>query len=297
MNYHTIPISGYNGTMKFESCTRTSGISIFCITNQTKDTLCLIPLTYGFLKEAYRITKLPTYQKIIIIMPCIDDTMCSDLYNLIRLLIPKKGIKNIVWCNPDGREWSSDYMYETQCKETELLLTKYGFFTQLRPFLKFKKSIISIDSDYNIYDIIFWDGKTNRLFMNIIALETIIEYLSSNKNYEIHIPFEPSWFGMSGEDLIAIINGYYKKLSNETKSQLKTTHFELTRYSHRKLFPFTHSELEFLLGDEKLKLIEKIKNKKDNLYFHSFASNELCDEFIRKFNIKIGRCIYHDLIR
>lgn len=296
---HNIPISGYLGLMTFAGNAPEYGMSIYCITDTSHSTLLMMPLTYGFLHEAYNIAKLPTYQRVIILMPSINDVMCSDLFSLIRLLIPKKGIKNVIWVSPDIRDWSTSYMYETQLRTTELNLYQYGMFDHMCPYIKFIPSKAVGDAKYEIYDIAIWDGEINRYFMNVIRIKALGELMPGPDSLrtppEIHLPYEPTWFGVTGYDLFKDLDKLNQKRSQVLLDDLQTQYWELHRYNFLELSSFTGREIETLHVQEKLDAFDKMKRKSSFVY-HSFPSYEILEEMVSTFGILVGEVKYDGFI-
>lgn len=281
------PIVGYSGIMHYMYPTKEYGVSIYTITDQKKTTLILIPLTLGFLEEAYEIARNTFFLKVLVIMPTINETMCSDLYILMKRLLPLKGIHNLAWVNPERHKWDYELLYETHCCTNKLQLTQYGLGSYLDPYIEFHKSGIDHLS-HNIYNLYLWDGISTKYFMNVIDIKEFIRLEKEKRISEMHIPYQSSWFGISGYDIIqqiSAISSHYKKLIDE---EVKIRYSELENCTYGEVGNFTVTQIMYMDQEDKIEALKNIIKKPDKLRLHSYTSFHIMDDIRKNYNIKPG---------
>lgn len=281
------PIVGYTGIMNFLYPSKDCGLSIYTITDQKRSVLILIPLTLGFSDKAYEIAKNTSFLKVFIVMPTINESMCSDLYVLMKRLLPLKGINNIAWVNPEKHAWDYEILYETQCCTKNLHLSQYGLFSYLEPFIRFLPSGIE-KMNHDIYNIYLWDGISSKYFMNIIEVDSFIKVMKEKRVNEIHIPYQTSWFGVSGYDIIqqvAAVSSRYKKLIDEN---VRSRYRDLENYMYGEVSNFTITQILRMQQESKIKVLKDIIKNPEKLRMHSYTSIHILKEIKEHYNIIPG---------
>lgn len=177
-------ISGYFGLMDYTNISYHQGPSIYALTDHAHSLLILIPFSYAFFEEAYKVARHVSYKDVYVIMPSVNDRTISDLYNLCIALIQLKGMEHVHWMNPDICHHND--MQMIQIKVFDLHMNNMGASLHF----DFDPNIIFVpDNDMpGLYDILLWDGYDRHYFTESLTEDKAIS-LGGNKHLIIHVPY------------------------------------------------------------------------------------------------------------
>ena len=262
----------------------TGSLSIFYMTDNIKSVLIAIPLCPGFYRDLVKTVYSTSFVNVIIIMPSIDQNMISDLIMTVKMASILKGVDYVRWVSPDDTEWDSDIMNITHIRSNKLFINQICESKfDMEPMFIFSEKPHVTRTNSNVYDIIVWTGyKTISLiqYPNFYSLHKLYE---KNKTDEIHLPWKPSWGGLSGIEIVDdICSGkvFNEKLRDKyyvSNEELQTLSYE--QMEHYKCDEIGESEHSYS------KYISAINKLKEKFRFHSFTSNILYNTMRYKFGI------------
>lgn len=215
-------ISGYLGLFKQPIDSRYVS-TIYGITDNTKGTLILVLLSPESFIDAYKISKLITYNQIYYIVPSLDVLFISDIFNLYMKI---KNIKpNAKWVFPLNPPMSTSVEFENAQIKTDSLsvsiapLYNESLYYNQSNFYNYETSLLinfvrsNIDDARNYYDIIIRDSIKTMYFSQYIT-QTKMEVLYNDITIdEVHLPYNSTLYGgLNYNQLVTLNNKYHNKL-------------------------------------------------------------------------------------
>lgn len=215
-------VSGYLGLFKQPIDSKYVS-TLYGITDESHGTLIMVLLTPESFIDAYKISKLITYNQIYFIVPSLDVLFISDIFNLYMKI---KNIKpNAKWVFPLSPPMSTSAEFENaQIRVDQLSIGISPVYNNLyyynsSSYYNYETFILitfipsNANNDRNYYDIIIKDGTKTMYFSQYMTPEKIELLYNDISIDEIHIPYNSTLYGgLNYNQIVSIDNKYHNKL-------------------------------------------------------------------------------------
>ena len=180
-------IKGYTGLFRQPfSDARLYGDTIYVISDEIHQEICVILLSPGFYRDTYRILSNPTYQKIRLFVPSIDSMWISDIFRLIADL--RKIKLNVELYYPTDLKLDiTNMLVTTACHKASVFISDVID-------LKIKYGVARMVDRHTIYDIVIICEGKKEIFTLYMEDAVLSRYMTSNIDY-LHIPYNCSYYG------------------------------------------------------------------------------------------------------
>lgn len=278
---------GYKGILRLSlpQAFRTGEASIFYMTDNIKSILIAIPLCATFYNDLIKTIYNTSFVNIVIIMPSIDQSVISDLIATVKMASFFKGVEHVKWVNPDNTEWDTDLMDITHIRSNQLFINQVCESKfDIEPMFVFSNKPYVTKTNKNVYDITVWTGYSTIYLMQYPKFYSLCELFEKNKTDEVHLPWNPSWGGLSGDELICdICSG--EIFTEKLKNRYHISNEELQMLSYAEIEGYKCSEIGKTESSYS-KYILAINKMQKKFRFHSFTSHVQFNTMRYKFDIE-----------